>query len=105
MMNNGNLPKYYNGRSNIPDDFLRGVVKFIIRCDNVQLLSWGIWRLRYDGKWMCFPKLVRKLSAEKIWEKFFEDLKNENPDVEGAIWTGQTTVAEQQRRKREIIER
>ena len=54
---------------------------------------------------MWFPKLVRKLSAEKIWEKFFEDLKNENPDVEGAIRTGQTTVAEQQRRKRERIGR
>lgn len=66
LIRKGTFTPIVNTRKCISDDYLKVVVKFILRDDHVQLLSWGSRRLKCNGKWKVFPDIIRKVSKETI---------------------------------------
>ena len=53
------------------DEVIENVVKFILSPDNVQMLSWGVRKVRL-GKGVVYelPKIVRRCQKQELWNRY-----------------------------------
>ena len=62
-----------HGRKNFGDDVIEGAVRFILRADNFQRMSWGTRCVRCNGKYIRFPAIMKKMTSQSFWRKYNED--------------------------------
>lgn len=60
-------------RTHFSDLVLLRMLSFLLRTDNVLLLSWGTNRVEYGGSVHRFPAVIRNTSADGLWSCFNDD--------------------------------
>ena len=57
---------------------ITNLVRWVLRSDNVQLLSWGEKKVRIGKRWKTIPCLSRTMELEEMWRKYDADFKGVN---------------------------
>lgn len=60
------LQRIMYGRVCISDEYLKELIRFILRDYHVQLFSRGSCRLRCDGEWKTCPGILIKVAKRTI---------------------------------------
>lgn len=60
-------------RRKFEEESIWETVRFMLSANNVQLMAWGTTRLNIRGRNLWFPQLVRKVTLERILQKYDGD--------------------------------
>lgn len=73
LLNDGHIMTIPHGRKIFNDVEILQAVKFMLRSDNVQRMSWGTKCIRLDGVTKKIPAVHRRMSAESIWRRYCKE--------------------------------
>lgn len=77
-MNRRTLTPRSNTKLCISDMYLKEVIRFIMRDDHVQMLSWGSRRIKYNEKTKVSPDIIRKWRKKEYGVSFEREVLKKN---------------------------